>query len=171
MKYVSKNELNTLRFDDCILKKMEINEENMKLLVEALIILSGNSQNTNYTDSYAGEAVIEISNARLTKVIKEGYKRYDANDVLMEEIPDTVMDTDADYPGLFKEQYLISLKEAESPKDDSQKDDSQKDGRYLTFEVEMTDEDPSVITDVYEMTVEYSDVTVSWDRYLNRVQY
>lgn len=53
-----------------------------------MIVKADNSQNGNYTDSYAGTTQMELKNAEVQKAVREGYKYYDANDVLREEKPD-----------------------------------------------------------------------------------
>ena len=57
-------------------------------LVEALIVAPHNSQNHNFTKSYADETTIRFENAKVIKGIREGYKRYDADDNLLETIED-----------------------------------------------------------------------------------
>lgn len=57
-------------------------------MVEALIVRADNSQNTNYTESYAGTTKIRITDGKLIRCVRDGYKYYDANDVLQSEVPD-----------------------------------------------------------------------------------
>lgn len=156
MSYVSKNEPSNFRYDDCVINEVKWKGNTLSFLVEALIVKANNSQNTNFTESYAGDTRIAFDNAKITKIIKEGYKKYDANDNLLEAIEDKEVSADEVELCDFGGQYLISLQ--------------QIDTKLYSVEVEYADEDPSVITDVYELTIEADSVIATWDRYMNRVQ-
>lgn len=128
----------------------------MKLMLEALIIRSGNSQNTNFTDSYASETTCIMEGVELVGIIKEGYKRYDANEILLEEIPDEPVAQEA-YADLYKSFQGAYL--AEFTKEDEE--------YALIFELA----DDDAVTDSYEVSLKVTDVTFTWDKYMNRVQY
>lgn len=155
MKFISTNEIDRFRFTDCIVNEIENSDSALRLTVTALIVCANNSQNTNYTESYADEAVIEFGNARINKITKEGYKRYDANDNLLEEVADEDMPVDSFDIKRLENNYLISVEKTSE--------------NECMMEVELMDEDPSAITDVYELILNCGDITVSWDRYLNKV--
>lgn len=155
MKYTSINEIDKFRFNDCILNSIEKSGDSLLLSVTALIVKADNSQNSNYTESYADETVIEIKDVKLRKIIKEGYKRYDAYDVLIEEIPDKEVQADDFDLKQLEKQYLLGITKSSADE--------------CSVEVEFMDEDPTVITDVYELLIGCGDITVSWDKYLNKV--
>lgn len=156
MAFKSINEVDKFAYDDCISHKMEIGED-IKLELEAIIVKANNSANSNYTDSYADETLMVFEKARITKVILEGYKYYSANDVLLEEVPDKELPLEeCDWARKFSRVFLINVEKV-------------GDNTYI-LEFEMPDTDPSARTDVYEVTLEATNVNVSWERYMNRVQ-
>ena len=85
--YKSVDELEHFRFDDCQIDTFAVTENGVELMVEALIVRADNSQNTNYTESYAGTTKIRITDGKLIRCVRDGYKYYDANDVLQYEVP------------------------------------------------------------------------------------
>ena len=153
--YISKNEIDKFRFDDCVIEAIEKTDKSVIFSVSALIVKADNSQNSNYTESYAGDTQIEFSNAAVRKIVKEGYKRYDANDTLVEEISDEEIPENSFDLKQLEKQYLIGIEKS-------------SDGECV-LEAEFADEDPSAITDVYEITVSCNNIIVSWDKYLNKV--
>ena len=74
MGYQSVNELEQFSFEDCRIKKMELLEDIIRMEMEALIVLPFNSQNTNFTESYAGDTVMRLLGAKVTGAVKEGYR-------------------------------------------------------------------------------------------------
>lgn len=157
MTYLSKNELDKFAYTDCIADTFKISGNDILLELEALIVKSSNSQNSNYTDSYAGDAILKLSDAKLVKVLKEGYKFYDANDNLVEEVEDKEVDiTTKELEELLSKTFLINacLIEEET----------------YSLEFELPDTEPAAITDSYEVIVNAKEATVSWDKYMNRVQ-
>src|SRR5699024_263598 len=94
MGFESVNEIDKFSFDDCVVKKFEVQEGQLYLEMEALIVKAGNSQNTNYTESYAGPTTVRLKEGKILSGIKEGYKYYDANEVLLSEEPDQELDQD-----------------------------------------------------------------------------
>ena len=53
MAYKSMDEIEQFRFDDCQIDSFRTIGQDLILEVEALIVRANNSQNTNYTESYA----------------------------------------------------------------------------------------------------------------------
>lgn len=156
MGFTSNNEINKFSFEDAVLVKFERAMTTIWLTVDALIVKANNSQNTNFTESYADTAEITLSGTEIVALLKEGYSRYDANDKLIDEVPDEPIAPD-DYHTVFKEiagAYLATF--------------VFEDGEYV-LEFEIPDED-GAIGDTYELHVRAEDITVTWDKYLNRVQ-
>lgn len=157
MRFNSINEIDKFRFDDCVLKECSIDESGITLMVEALIVKADNSQNSNYTESYAGEAAINMPGAKVSGLIRDGYRKYDADDNLIEQVEDESLPVNAlNFKEMFNNQYLTDIS-------------ALKEGEYrIGFEI--ADEDPTAITDSYTMVVQCESISVSWDRYMNRVQ-
>lgn len=156
MSFISTNEVNKFCFDDCVITEFSRDKKGIKMSLDALIVCANNSQNSNYTDSYAGPTVCSLKNIEIVGVLKEGYNRYDANDNLIEEVLDEPIAPD-DYPALFK-----SFEGAYLPRFEYE------DGEYV-LEVEMVDENDGV-SDAYELHIIAENVYFTWENYMNRVQ-
>jgi len=155
MKYVSTNEIDKFGYADCQINSVKLADDTLNLILDALIVKKDNSQNSNYTESYAAESIMELKNFKIEGIIKEGYKYYDANDRLIEEHPDEPVDVESfNLKAVFEGAYLPSLEE--------------RDGKYA-MEVELAGEDISEVTDTYEVTFTCDEIKVSWDQYMNRV--
>lgn len=157
MGFCSKNEIDKFGYNDCVITKAQITDSEINLELEALIVKAANSQNTNFTDSYAGEAVCVLQEAGIDLVTKAGYRYYDANDNLIEEKPDEVVKlTDAELSELISDTYLADI----------EKND---DGTYNLVSEEIK-EDISENAEIYVIKVSCKDIIISWERYMNRVQ-
>lgn len=157
MSFISKNEVNKFRFDDCVIGSFERDKNGIKMSLDALIVKANNSQNTNYTDSYADTTICSLKDIEIVGVLKEGFNRYDADDNLLEEILDEPIAPD-DYKALFKTfegAYLTRFEKEE--------------GEYV-LEVEIVEEGEG-LSDAYELHVIAENVYFTWERYMNRVQY
>ena len=164
MGYQSVNELEQFSFEDCRIKKMELLEDIIRMEMEALIVLPFNSQNTNFTESYAGDTVMRLLGAKVTGAVKEGYRYFNANGVLLEQVPDEPMsgETLKEFVEHIGGAYFYSMKKT-----------GEKDGKItcaLNFEVPPEEEYEDTKADIYRIEVEYEKLVVNWERFLNRVQ-
>ena len=161
--FVTKNETEHFSYEDCVIREFEVSEDGIALTVEALIVEPKNSQNTNFTRSYADLSKILMEGGKIRKAVREGCKRYDADDKLLEEIPDEDL-TKEELDKLLATisgQYLYDLKEAKASEN----------AKSLVLGIEMTTEDlTGVDAESYQILVECRDVIITWERYLNRVQ-
>ena len=81
----------------------------LELYVEGAVVKDNNSQNEYYADKYADQMEIRFKNPVIEAVLLEGHKYYDANDNLVEEVPDQKLAED-EYEkifGKFKENYIF----------------------------------------------------------------
>lgn len=158
MSFKTTNELEHFLFEDCVISNFKVQENSIALEVDGLIILPNNSQNTNYTESYADTASILFTNAKLLSGIKDGYKYYDANEVLVDEVPDQPL-SDAELSAFVKNTkgaYLFAIDEGEN--------------YILSIEIPNEDEYDTSTTETYQITLSADSISISWERYLNRVQ-
>ena len=58
--FVSTNEFDKFGYDDCLVKSIRETASGLVLELEALIVRARNSQNTNYTDSYADTTTLVL---------------------------------------------------------------------------------------------------------------
>ena len=70
MSFVSINEIESFRYDDCYIIGRKDTESDIVLEVKALIVKGDNSQNANFTDSYADVAHIIFKKGSIVKGIK-----------------------------------------------------------------------------------------------------
>lgn len=158
MAFISINEVDKFSYNDCICVGIEEKENKIVFDLESLIVRGNNSQNSNYTDSYADATVMTIAGGKIIKVLKVGYEYYDANDNLIESVPDEECALDSeDWTKKFTKTFLTEVKRI--------------DENLYSLVFEMPDEDPSAVTDSFEMIVSGDKVSFSWERYMNRVQY
>ena len=165
MGFRSVNELDRFSFRDCIINRIEKTENGLRLELSALIVEPDNSQNTNYTRSYAGDAHLTFQGGRLEKGIKEGFRYYTADDVLISETPDTELDPQAilallpSFAGAFL--YDVQLIH----------DDRPEARQSCVLGIEMPDDPdwPEGVTDSWQIRISFTGAVVVWDHYLNRV--
>ena len=153
--FKSVDEINNFSFEDCVLTGMERAEDGLILDVEALIVRENNSQNTNFTESYAGPTKIKFENCKITNLIKVGFKYYNADGLLIKTVPDEEI-SKLQWESLFKSfpgNYLADIETG--------------DGYYIIV-IEMSEEDGTQ-GNSYLIKAEASSTIVTWDKYLNRV--
>jgi len=69
LKFRTINETETFSYQDCVIKEVHINSEAVSFVAEALIVKASNSQNSNYTDSYAGDTNITFIRSVIEKIV------------------------------------------------------------------------------------------------------
>lgn len=162
MGFKSVDEIEQFQFDDCRISRFELTDAGISLELEALIVKSNNSQNTNYTDSYAGTTHVRLIDGKITDGVKDGYKYYDANDVLIREVSDTALSEEEikAFPKLCEGAYLYTL----------EKDREENGLYYYNMGVEFVDETDNTMADSYSLHIVFSKAVFEWERYMNRVQ-
>lgn len=159
MGFQSVNELEQFSFQDAQIKDFQVSEGVIFFELEAVIVKARNSQNANFTDSYAGTLSMRLLGGKIQKAVKEGYKYYDANDVLVEEIPDEALSEEeiAALVKASKDYYLFDVVKVE--------DDQNTIGHFLYLFGLDADEETS-----YWFQIEFDKSILEWERYMNRVQ-
>lgn len=163
MSFRSVNEIDQFSFEDCVVSELHICGPVIRLTLEALRVLPHNSQNTNFTESYAGTVMLTLTEGTCISAAKEGYRYYNANGVLQTEIPDAPLPLNQ-LPLLeetLKESYLFSFELDAAPTE-------KRIGR-LRFELPKEEIYDTTPTETYELAFSYEDAVFSWDRYMNRV--
>ena len=162
MSFVSKNEIEKFAFNDCVIVKRDVKEDRVSYTVEALIVKPDNSQNSNYTKSYAGTAVIDFIGGEELSGVKDGYRKYDANDNIIDEVSDTVLD-DMTLESIVKncgDMYLCGIDRI-----------PEKDNEYVIFlEKQPEVEFDTCPADSYQIKIKCDEIIVTWDKYLNKVE-
>lgn len=162
MAFQSINEIEKFSFEDCRINKLQVMENQIYMELEALIVKPDNSQNTNYTESYAATTTVKLPGGKLLSGIKDGYKYYDANDVLIKEVPDEELSPEQleAFPKTCEGAYLYALT----------KEKQEDDLCYYTMGVEFEDEEDNTTADSYQLKICFEKAVFSWETYLNRVQ-
>lgn len=163
MKFVSRNEIGQFDFTDCRITSVTQNGADMEFELESLIVLENNSQNSNYTKSYADTSKMTLKESIIESIMIAGYKTYDAYDNLVSEVADKVIE-EKQYGEVLthiKGSYLYRMvKVSEDEK--------------LTYDLEIEElgEDGllDLRNDTYVIRVTFTECIIEWDKYLNRVQ-
>ena len=89
--------------------------------------------------------------------MKDGYRYYDANDVLVSEVPDEELSPEeaAGFPARCEGAYLFEMEKTE--------------GGYR-LGIEFEDPEDHTVGASYQVFVSCESVACAWERYLNRVQ-
>ena len=164
MAFQSVDEIDTFSFDDCTVNRMEIRENRISMELEALIVGVKNSQNTHYVRSYAGTTDVRLHGARLESAVREGFKMYNADNVLVKEEDDVPL-SEADL-----QELLGNLAGAWLFRMDVRKEEN---GRYsCEMEIEVPGEDQYDIlgSETYELSLTYDQAVFTWERYRGRVE-
>lgn len=166
MKFKSTNEIETIQLRDAQIKEMklagvgEVEEAAslkglrarwLELYVEGAVVKDNNSQNEYYTDKYADQMEIRFKNPVIEAVLLEGHKYYDANDNLVEEVPDQELAED-EYEkifGKFKENYIFYGGKPEADK--------------KCYQMIVDVDEDSYIVSFY-----YDKVIAGWNHFLNK---
>lgn len=123
----------------------------LELYVEGAVVKDNNSQNEYYTDKYADQMEIWFKNPVIEAVLLEGHKYYDANDNLVEEVPDQKLAED-EYEkifGKFKENYIFYGGKPEADK--------------KCYQMIVDVDEDSYIVSFY-----YDKVIAGWNHFLNK---
>ena len=123
----------------------------LELYVEGAVVKDNNSQNEYYTDKYADQMEIRFKNPVIEAVLLEGHKYYDANDNLVEEVPDQKLEED-EYEkifGKFKENYVFYGGKPEADK--------------KCYQMIVDVDEDSYIVSFY-----YDKVIAGWNHFLNK---
>lgn len=165
MGFKSVDELFNFDFQDTVIKSVEIIPEGITFTVDALIVEPENTQNENFTKSYADTAKIRLSGGRIYSGVKDGYKRYDANDKLLSEVEDKSLSENEVKSMLEKSKgaYLYAV---------DRNDETKEDDYYYTLSIEFPHDDQfdTTATESYQVVIRFSKAIVTWEKYLNRVQ-
>lgn len=162
MAFQSINEIEKFSFEDCRINKFEVKENQIYMELEALIVKPDNSQNTNYTESYAATTKVKLTEGQILSGIKDGYKYYDANDVLIKEVPDETFTKErvTNFPKTCEGAFLYALT----------KEKQEDNVNYYTMGIEFEDEEDNTVADSYQLKICFEKAVFSWETYLNRVQ-
>ncbi len=101
MSYRTVNELDNFDFKDAYIDEMGLKAGIFNFYLENVKIFSTNSCNRDIRDMRTNDLVLKLYDASIIKFIKEGYKTYNADGVLISNQPDTIISV-SDYNEVMK---------------------------------------------------------------------
>lgn len=160
MKYKSVDEIDTFSFRDATITRCNYSEKQGILVFEldGAIVRENNSANELYTDRYVSDMQIRFVEPEIEALLLEGHSYYDANDVLLEKVPDEPVDS-SDYDKVLAGFAGSPIFFAGQTKD-SIKDDGRK-----CFQLIVDVEEESYVFSFY-----YDKVVAEWEHFMNKVQ-
>ncbi len=88
MKFKCVDELDKFGFSESEVRSCTCTEECLKLELDGVIAKYNNPCNQRYQDFFIATTQVRLVKPEITKVFLEGRRLFDANDVLLKEIPD-----------------------------------------------------------------------------------
>lgn len=161
MKFRCKDEINQLSFDDSVILGLKCEEQLLEFTFEGATVKAGNSQNSRYQDMSCGEIVLQLKNARIVRLVKEGMKYYDADGRLQNEVPDEDVPAPAQ-PGV--------LKKIAKGKVFTTVEDQVPQGYAYEFGVDVPREEDEEEIDTFWLCVTFDESVACWDRYGSPVE-
>lgn len=161
MKFSCKNEMENLSFDDSPIKELKIEEKKIEFVFDSAVIKADNSQNGRFQDMFCGEIVLQLQNAQIMRVMKEGMRYYDANGVLKNSIPDE----DIPAPGQqailkrLAKGTVFTVVSAEMKK-----------GYGYEFGIDVCREEDEEESDTFWLCVTCDKTVTMWERYCSPVE-
>lgn len=156
MKFKCVNEMEQLSFDDSEVLEFKIENKRMLFSFNGATIKAKNSQNGRFQDMYCGEIVLQLQNADIVRLMKEGMKYYDANGNLQKEIPDE------DIPVLAQPSVLKRLSKG---KIFTVVTDTVTSGYAYEFGIDVPQENDEEEIDTFWLCVTCDETIAMWDRY------
>ncbi len=88
MKFRCENEMDQISFEDSQICELAVRGDTVEFAFDGARILAGNSRNGRFEDMYCGAIRLQLQGAKIERIVKEGFKRYDANGALQQEVAD-----------------------------------------------------------------------------------
>ena len=163
MKFKSVDEIEKFSFRDSVIKTFRIEDGVVLLDLDALIVEPNNSQNKNFTRSFADTTLVRFLGGKLEYAVKDGYRLRDPEGKIREEKPDEIIAASdaAPLPKTCEGTYLYAIE-----------NQAKTDGRKtVSLNVEFPQENPydTLVTDSYRFYVSYDKAVFEWERFLNKV--
>lgn len=173
MSFKSVDELEQFGFHDAIITKFELKENGVEMRIEAVVVRANNANNETYADRYADELLMRLNDGKIVLAFKEGYKYYDANDVLQSETPDEII-TETEYETLVKKcegghifvlEKPATLKEKLGRQFPEQFENLSSEKQLIFMAVDVEEEDAET---TYWFAVAFEKSVLTWERLMNK---
>ena len=177
MSFKSIDELGRFSFEDVVIEDMRFVNGEVHFTLNALIVLPNNSQNTNYTMSYADTSELVLEAGKMVEAVREGFKYYDADDNLIEAVPEKPFlapELDS-VPEKCLGGYLCEVQKVyldDEPVRNTVGTEAEATKQLYDFYIEFPADDGTngVAPESFRLRFSFEHAVVCWERYLNRVQ-
>lgn len=102
MSFFTENEVGNFDFSEAYIAELRFGLGPFYMLLDNVKILEANSRNRDVRTMRTNGLTFRITEPQIVTVTEEGYKLYNANGVLLQEVPDRTVDPQ-EYAGLCKE--------------------------------------------------------------------
>lgn len=160
MKFQCKDEIHHLGFDDSVILGLKCEDQLLEFTFQGATVKAGNSQNERYQDMFCGEIILQLKNARIARLVKEGMKYYDADGRLQREVPDE------DVPAPAQQTVLKRLAKG---KIFTLVEDKVPQGYAYEFGIDVPREEDEEEIDTFWLCVTFDESVACWDRYCGPV--
>lgn len=161
MKFQVKDEMDTFSFEDAVIEKLEVKENEIIFGFNGALVKENNSQNARFQDMYCGAMELTLEGAKIARFVKEGMKYYDADGNLLNEIPNE------DVPAPAQPAILERL--AKGTVFTTVKDEVETGYAYeFGIDVPCTDDEEEV--DTFWLCITFSHAIAGWERYCSPVE-
>lgn len=159
MKYNSVDEIDTMSFRDATIVRCVFSAKQgvLEFELDGAMVRENNSANELYSDRYVSDMQVRFINPDVEALLLEGHKYYDANDVLVESVPDKPVD-ESDYDEVMKSFEGRVIFFAGTPKEKTGTSDRK------CFQMIIDVEEESYVLSFY-----YDKVIAQWEHFMNKV--
>ncbi len=159
MKYNSVDEIDTMSFRDATIVRCVFSAKQgvLEFELDGAMVRENNSANELYSDRYVSDMQVRFINPDVEALLLEGHKYYDANDVLVESVPDKPVDG-SDYDEIMKSFEGRVIFFAGTPKEKTGISDRK------CFQMIIDVEEESYVLSFY-----YDKVIAQWEHFMNKV--
>jgi hypothetical protein len=158
MKFNTVDELQHFSFDDSAINELKTEDGKISFTFQGATVKADNSQNARFQDMFCGEIRLELEDADIVRIVKEGYKYYDANGDLQEQVPNQDVPAPAQKSVLERCAKGVVFTAVE---------DSVEDGFASEFGIDVPREDDEEEVDTYWLCIRFAHARAMWDRYCN----
>lgn len=175
MRFKSVDELSGFRFQDALIHSFLEKDDVLSLELEAVIVRGRHSLNETYTDRYADSTYMRLMGGKIVKAFKEGYKYYDANDKLIDEIGDEEISAEefGKLRKICKGGHIFVLESPKALKEKLGKEFPEvmeeycEEEKYILMAVDVdSEEDDREFT--YWMAISYEKAILEWEHMMNK---
>lgn len=156
MRFETKDNLQLFDFSEVTVKEIEMsNTGSITFILEALIAKANNPTNEECVDRFVDIASMRFIDAEITEMFKEGFKYYDANGNLKEQVDDEIIDS-ADMSSIISKCKDVVLFDLISVS-------KEENGYVYQIGIDLNEDD------TYWITISCKGSSVQWEKFMNRV--